>query len=106
MAEITGWRLTKTANNPAWASSSTAGWKDRVVGVKDASGSFDYKFDATNFVPIEEGDDLQLKLYVNASKFYTVNAVIDSVSIEVDMNDGEVVGGTCDFSTQLVVTFT
>lgn len=100
-AEITGWRYTETSNNPAWASSGTAGHKTRVAGVGDGSGSADFKYDpdiTPADVGLVKGALVTLKLYINAVVFHTISAIIDSISYEVDVNDGETVSGSFDFS--------
>ena len=100
IAEVTGWRFTKTANNPSWASSDTGGFKTRVAGVKDGSGSIDFKYSPTaeQHTVIGEGTMVTLILHRNGSKTLTVKAIIDSVSDEVDINDGDAVSGSADFS--------
>ena len=45
VAEVTGWRFNPTSNNSAWASSDTSGYKNRIKGVLDGSGSIDFKLD-------------------------------------------------------------
>lgn len=101
LAEITSWSFNPTSNNPAWASSSNAGYKVREAGVKDGSGSFEGKYDKADQINdrITVGDKVTLLLYIDASSFFSVPAIIDSISYEVDIDDGEIVSFTCDFST-------
>ena len=100
LADITGWSFNTTSNNPAYASSSTGGYKKRVAGVRDASGNIAFKLNTSNPIgdEFEEGDEVTLLLHVDASNFYSVPAVIDSLSLEVDIDSGDVVGGTAGFS--------
>ncbi len=101
VAEITGWRYTQTSNNPSWASSGTSGHKTRVAGVGDGSGSVDFKVDFADTVVSEgitKGALVTLLLYHNATVYHSVPAIIDSINDEVDINDGEVVSGSFDFS--------
>ena len=100
-AEITGWTFNTTSNNPSWASSTSPGFKKRVAGVKDGSGSISGKYNSANaiFDTLEVGVTVTLTLKVNATNFYAVPAIIDSFNIEVDMDNGDVVGWTADFST-------
>ena len=49
-------------------------------------------------VQLTEGTSATLKLYLNATIYFTVPAIIDDVSYEVDINDGDVVGGSANFS--------
>ena len=39
-----------------------------------------------------------LLLYIDATRFYSVPAIIDSINFEVDIDTGEVVGWTADYS--------
>ena len=101
-AQITGWTFNPTSNNPAWASSDTNGFKDRVGGVKDGSGSFEAKYDDASEVwdTITEGSEMSLGLFLHATVSITVPAIVDGINYEVDINDGEVVAVTVDYSTR------
>ena len=101
IAEVTGWTLERTSNNPAWASSSIPGRKQRVAGVQDASGTIEGKLDVANTPMgdgLVEGGSVTLNLYVNATQFFVVPALIDSISFECDMDEGEVVSFSAAFS--------
>ncbi|MHB1033232.1 MAG: hypothetical protein ACYC35_23905 [Pirellulales bacterium] len=99
VADITRWTFTKKSNNPAYASSSTAGFKKRLGGIREGSGSIEGKFQNNAAPALAEGDAVTLKLYLDATHFYTVPAVIDAVSVEVDINAGQIVGWSAEFST-------
>lgn len=101
LAEITSWTFNPTSNNAAWGSSDSAGYKKRVAGTKDGSGSVEGKLDTADEVydTLDVGDSVTLKLYINATLFYSVPSLIDSFSIEIDIDDGDVVGWSADFST-------
>jgi hypothetical protein len=101
VAECTGWTFNPTSNNPSWGSCDGGGYKQRVAGVKDGSGSIEGKFNPDDpiYDHLEEGTSVVLKLYINATAYYRVPAIIDSFSLEVDMDDGDVVGWSADFST-------
>ena len=107
VAEITGWSLNPTSNNPSWGSSSVPGFKQRVAGVRDATGSFDFKYDFANrqHATLKEGDLVTLHLYLNAADAIDVPAVIDAMTFEADVNDGEPIGGTCTFSQTGAITY-
>ncbi len=100
LADITFWTLATASNNPAYASSATSGHKKRVAGVKDASGSIQGKLDVADPVTddFDEGDAVTLLLYIDATRFYSVPAIIDSINFEVDIDTGEVIGWTADYS--------
>jgi len=111
-AEVTKWSFKPTSNNPAWASSTDPGYKKRVAGVKDGSGSIEAKVDRTSLflADLDVGMEIELELYVEThfdtstppvedSKFYTVPAIVDSYDINVDIDGGEAVSVTIEFST-------
>lgn len=107
VAEVINWSFNPTSNNPAWASSSSPGYKQRKPGVKDGSGSVTVKFDDSSGAGVQDflqygaAEDevaLTLKLYLNDTQFFSIPAVIDGISYEVDINDGEVVEASFDFS--------
>ena len=100
IAEVTGHNFTRRSNNPAWGSSSIPGEKQRVPGVKDSSGSIDFKYDPDDPVPavLDAGDTVTLYLYLNATVYHTVPAVIDEISYETDVDEGGIVGGSFSYS--------
>lgn len=98
LADVTQWTLQKLSNNPSYASSSTAGHKKRVAGVKDARGVVQMKFNDAAAAGLDEGDSVTLLLYVDATHFYSVPALVDSYRVDVDINTGEIVGATAEFS--------
>ena len=107
LAQITKWRYNPKSNNPAWASSSAPGQKTRVAGVKDSNGSFDFMEDDTSPVraTLTPGSLVTLKLYEDATRFFTVPAVIDDLSFETDINDGGPVSGSANFSQTAAPTY-
>lgn len=94
--DITGWSINVTSNNSAYASSSTAGWKKRVAGVRDWSGSFSGKFN--DVLPVAEGEEVALTLALDDTDSFSGTAVIDQISLQVDVDNGDVVGFTANFS--------
>lgn len=80
---VTNWALDTTSNNDAYASNQTAGWKNRVAGVRDSTGSFSMK-DKPSF---EEGYIADFIGYTD-ERIYTQRVIIDRIAIACDMNDG------------------
>lgn len=100
-SHVTSWSASVTSNNSAWASSETNGFKDRVAGVKEATCSIEGKFDASaSFVP---GTEYSLTLTASTGSI-AGNFLCDSYSVEVDINDGEVVGYSAEFSSNGAIT--
>jgi hypothetical protein len=82
VADITYWTFATSAQNPAYASSATAGHRKRVGGVKDGGGLIRGKLDLADAVT----EDLN-------------EALIDRLRFEVDIDSGDVVGWEAEFST-------
>jgi len=107
LAHIHSWQLTTSSNNPARATSGTSGWKTRTAGVKDSSGSISFTLDDADPITddFDEGSAVTLKLYLDDTRFYTVPAIIDEIAWDdVDINDGEFIGGTASFSGTAAIT--
>jgi hypothetical protein len=97
---VVHWKLVTTSNNPDYAANDTGGWKKRAGGVRDASGSLEIKAADDRHCPVEEGDAATLKLHLDDSgnNYYEVPAVIDKISVDVDINRGEIVAYVVEFS--------
>ncbi len=100
IAHVTNWTWNPSSNNPDWASSDTSGYKKRVAGIKDGTGTVDFKYDFTDRIhsTLDVGSEVTLKLYLNATDYFSVPAIVDDISYEVNINEGDVVGGTLTFS--------
>lgn len=94
LVECVGWTFERSVAEHAYASCSTDGSKKRVAGTKDANGTFQSKYDPDDPLEdhLDEGDAVTLLLYVTATKRYTVPAIILSISMEVDLDEGSIIG--------------
>ena len=103
---VSNWRFSITSDNPSYAANDTAGWKKRVAGVRDCSGSFEVKVDGSGNCPVLEGDAVTLKLHVDnsSSNYYEVPAIIDRIDVDVDINAGTIIAHAIDFSGNGAVT--
>lgn len=101
LAEITSWSFNPTANNPSWASSTSPGFKVRECGVRDGTVSFEGKYDVTDRINerFQVGDKVIVQLFYNATEFFTAPIIIDGITYECDMDDGEVFSFSVDAST-------
>lgn len=100
ISELRNWKHNRKANNHAYASNATGGYKKRVAGVFDSSGSFEMLDDPANNSPaLEVGDTATLILKTTAAITQkTVPAIIDSIDANVDLDEGAIVGYTIGFS--------
>ena len=97
LAEITNWSWTRQANVSKYGSNSSAGHKKAVAGTKENSGSFDFKLNTAGSSPLDEGDSVTLQLLTDGTNGWSVPAVVGEVQLDVDIDTGEVVGGSCSF---------
>jgi hypothetical protein len=97
---VVNWKLTATSNNPEYAANDTGGWKKRAAGLRDASGSLELKASDERHCPLEEGDAATLALHLDrtGSNYFEVPAIIDKISVQVDIQKGEIVAYLVDFS--------
>src|SRR5438105_1414645 len=82
VAEVTRWAFTKQANSSRYASSSTGGFKRSIAGVKSGSGEIEFKFDIAAASPLVEGAAVTLLLYLDATHFYSVPAIVTRLEVE------------------------
>jgi len=101
ISEVCKWNFNPKANNPAYSSNKTGGYKARVAGIKDGSGAIEGKWDPANpaTAVIDVATLVTLKLYLTATVFYSVPAIIDALKIDVDIDTGDIVSFSADFST-------
>jgi hypothetical protein len=102
ITDATGWSLSLTSNNPAYASSDTDGYKKRVGGIKDTTGSYSAKYNGG--VVSVGSEHTAASFTLDGSTSWSLDIIIDAVNLEVDMDDGDVVGYSVDFSGNGAIT--
>jgi len=92
---ITNWTIECTSAGKSYTANDTGGFKRRVVGVKDSRGSFELKLCSGEDLPVCEGSSVTLELHTDDSgnNFYSLTAIVEKMSLEVDIDRGTVV--TC-----------
>lgn len=96
--EVASWSLSLESNNPSYACKATSGYKKRVAGVKDATASIEGYVSGK---PTAPGTDGALVLYVNSSTTYTMNAICEGYTTEVNLEDGDIVSYTSEWALKL-----
>lgn len=101
------WSAKLQSNNPSFASSTVPGHKVSVAGVKSGTVSFEVALnvDAPQTEDFKVGQAVTLKLYEDATRFWTFPVRIDSVGQDVDINDGGEVVVQYEASTNGVWTY-
>lgn len=99
VVECTGWTHSRQVADHAYASCATGGWKKRVAGTKDHSGTLNGKFDPDDDISdyFDEGDLVTLNLYVATDAYYIVPAMITELSVEVDIDEGDIIPWSASF---------
>jgi len=92
VADVRGFTINKTHESKPYNSSSTSGQTKRMKGNKDWTATLSMYADADGEVPVNEGDYVAAELYTDADDFYSGNAWVDGVSIEVDIEGAEIIG--------------
>lgn len=98
--DVTKWSLNPKSENQAYASSDTAGWKKRLAGQKDMSGSFECKCsDSTRLETIcKPGATYAAELYYDQTLKHAGSLIVDDIAYEVDIDGGAIVAATVNFS--------
>lgn len=99
IAEITKWDFKPQAKNVSYISNKTAGYEATVAGPKSGKGNMTGVWDPANPATgvIDVGTAVTLLLYINATQFYSVPAVIDQLGTGID-RAGNIVEWTASFT--------
>ncbi len=102
LADITFWRFQTMARGITYASSATGGFRRQIVGARHGAGMFRFRVDlaAPIWSALAEGSLVTLKLHVDATRHYAVPAIVETLQIEVDVEQGQPIGGEATFATQ------
>lgn len=89
--DMTKWSIGQSVNIKAQATNSTAGWKERIAGVADASGSMSIVQASAAASPLTPGSTFAAVFDIDgtAANTYTGTIMIESFDgYEVNMDDG------------------
>jgi len=99
LVECTEWTMTEEVAEHTYASCSTSGWRRRVAGTKDTTGSCGGIFDPAD--PIHDyvtvGSAVTLLLYFATAKYHSVPAMITSIETNVNIEEGEIIRWTINW---------
>jgi hypothetical protein len=112
VAEVRKWSFNPKATTPQYNSNKTGGYKRSVAGVKSGTGTLDVVHSpaAPLWTTIAEGTSATLSLlFYNAATapawagtsaaVWTVPSVIGDIKYDVDIDNGEFIGGSANFVT-------
>ena len=101
IADVTRWSLRTFVETGTYASSASAGFRKAHQGNRQGRGQIEFRLDPANPITgdFEEGSAVTLLLYLDAARFYSVPAVIESLEMIVNVDGGDLVGGKAEFVT-------
>ncbi len=99
VAEITKWTFNKKVEMHTYASNATAGYKAAGAGPKSGTISLSGKFNSSAETQIDIGTAVTLLLFIDATRDYSVPCVIESLSINTDIDGGDWVSFEASAST-------
>lgn len=101
LIECTGWTFNMEVNTFRYATCQSSGSKKTIAGTKQGNGTLTGLYDPDDIVEnlVGPGDSVTLKLYLDADDFYSVPAIIKSVNVEVDIDNGDALKWTVEFET-------
>lgn len=90
LSHATQWTFREPNDTQEYASSGTAGYKNRIAGHNDATGSFNLYFDsgADWRGVLKRGDIGTLQLFRDGTKFYEIEAIILDTEESADIEGG------------------
>lgn len=99
LQECTEWTLTEEIAEHAYASCETSGWRQRVAGTKDVSGTCAGIFDPDDPIHdyVEISDSVTLKLYFTTAKYHSVPAIVNNIETNLNIEEGEIIRWTMNW---------
>ena len=101
-----GWNFSAISDNKQFASSDTAGHVSRVAGHKDHNGTVRAYVESASDIEgvLREADLGSLTLYEDATRFWTFPAIIDSIEVTAEIEGGEIVEVSINWSATGALT--
>lgn len=96
---VSNWTIDISGNLKAYAANDTHGWKRRVSGVNDATGTFLVRADDECNCPVTQGESYVAQLHVDDTllNYYNLRIRIESIGVEDDIDDGEILNYTINW---------
>lgn len=92
--EVTKFTMSSKAHVGKWGSNLSAGHKKALAGVRERTGTVEFKVPEGGSAEMEDGDEVTLTLKPDGSASVSGLAVIEEVSIEVDVDTGDPISGS------------
>jgi hypothetical protein len=91
LVECTRWDMDESVVEHVYSSCATAGYRKRVAGPKDKTGTIEGIFDPDSPIhnQIEPGDEVTLELFYEAAKHHQVPAMILTLNTGAEIEGGD-----------------
>ena len=102
LARITNWTITASTGETTFADSDSSGYTQRAPTRREATGSVDFKYDNSfeMWERVREGECCALTLFVDLTHYWYIPvALIQNLTINVNIEDLEVIDGSFDFAS-------
>ncbi len=98
ISPTSNWTISIAGNLKAYAANDTVGWKKRVAGVFDSTGTFEVKISnevGQDACPVEKGGTYTALFYIDAvaaipTGWYEVPIMVATIDVDDDIDDGEI----------------
>jgi len=99
--KILHWTFRRRSKNKAYSTGDEPGYLRRDAGVKDGNGTIAGLMDEDDSIldKITEGTEVSLQLKRTATESFTVEAIIDEITFDVDIDGGRQNSYVASFST-------
>ena len=107
VCQIRNWDINIDVNVDSFASNCTNGWSDCAVGVRSATGSFEFVMTSTTTsVPLIEGDVAAVQFHIDdsGSNYWSGSIVINSNALATDIQTGNAVVITYNWMNSGAIT--
>jgi len=98
LIEVKKWTFEPKSANPAVCTNQTDGFKSRVHGVRDGTGTIDVIAPEATIPPFVDGDHVTLDLIDGHGAHFIIPAIIESMPYQCDIDGGEFVGYAYNFA--------
>lgn len=101
LVEVLNWKFSRKVTVHQSNTNTDGGYKKATAGPKSGTVQFSGEVDMDDMPDdhFEEGDSIVFKGYVNATQYYLIPCVVESLDIEVDIDDGKPVSWSCSATT-------
>jgi hypothetical protein len=101
LIEVYFWSLSRKAAVHSRATNQTGGYKATAAGTKSGSGTIRGNLDPAVDVrdTMDVGDTVTAQFFISATQYIETDITIESLDVETDIDEGDIVGWEASFQT-------